>query len=123
MRKIVFLSLFVAACNGSSGSNGFAGTLLSISSTSAEVGKQGKLRVVFDNPLGADTNVMLMSSTPSVATVGDHITVPQGAVSAEMSWSGVALGTTVFYATAGGTTQLTTASVVDHFTVVAVNAS
>jgi hypothetical protein len=116
MNRLIFLSLLAAGCNGS-GSSGFGGTLLAITSTSAEVGKQGKLRVTFDNPLAGDTNVMLTSSTPSVATVGDHITVPEGAVSAELAWTAVALGSTIFYATAGSSTQVANANVVDHFTV------
>ncbi len=118
-RVLGFSALVAVGCGGGSSKNigNAAVALTGVRATSAEVGKQGKLRVTFDNPVSSGTDVVLSLDQPTVATVPAHLTVPAGALSAETTYDALALGDATITATSGQIVLMTGLSVIDHFTV------
>jgi trimeric autotransporter adhesin len=117
----------VAGCgSSSSGSGGGASdagavlsdaatTLTQLQATGAEVGKQGKVRITFTNPVAEDTDVTLATSAPAIVNVPAHVSVPRGALSAEVLYDAAQVGTAQLVAMSGTAIARASAQVVDAF--------
>lgn len=120
MRKLCYACLVVIGVGGCSkvdGGDGGPSQLAGLQASGAIMGQHGMVRVSFSNPVPSDVDVSLVSDAPSVAMIPDHVTVPRGAVSADVEYMGIATGTVVFAATADGDVQVTSTRVVDELQV------
>ncbi len=117
----------IAGCGSSSsdsgGGPGDAGVVLSdaatvltqLQATGAEVGKQGKVRITFSNPVSSDVDVTLATSAPTVVTLPAHVSIPRGALSAEVTYDAGQIGTAELVAIAGTAIARASAQVVEAF--------
>src|SRR5688572_7425020 len=98
----VALMGFAAACNGS-GTPALPGnsTVSALSGTDAVIGSAGKLYLRLGDPVQNATTVELTSSAPTIAAIAATATVPAGSQDLEISWMGVAPGTSVLTAKVG----------------------
>ncbi len=103
----------MGGCGSVNGTGSGSATLSGIDASGAVMGQKGRLRIMFSNPVGSATDVKLTSSSTSIATIADHVTVPAGAVTADIDFQGVAPGEVVFEAVAGTDSQSTATNVVD----------
>jgi hypothetical protein len=115
MRTIVAALFLLAACSPGTPIAVVPGSLVGLAVSDAEVGKQGRLRIELENPAGSITEVTLVAAVPAVAKLPDKVTIPQGALTAEVSYDAASLGTTSVSATLGDATVTGVATVVDHF--------
>jgi len=97
--------------------------LSGVQSTGAKMGQKGKLRVTFTSPVSSDTDVTVTSLSPTIANVPQHVTVPTGALTADVEYDGIAIGQAIVTATSGAQTRSTTLSVVDDFRVYSSNST
>ncbi len=134
LAALLFTSLFAAACagtatsnpdggnpyNGSDGGVVVGGTITSLTSlrvSGAEVGKQGRLRIAFTNPVSDDVDVALASTVTATAKVQASVKVPKGSISFDAPYDAVGVGTSTIQATSNGITLSQPVSVVDHLTI------
>ena len=86
---------------------------LSPSSKTVPLNGTGTLRATLSRAAAGNTTVSLNSSNSSVASVPASVVVPDGATSAEVSVSGVAVGTAKITATLGSSTSISNVTVTD----------
>ncbi|MGE5187170.1 MAG: beta strand repeat-containing protein [Acidobacteriota bacterium] len=110
---MVGIAAVMGGCGSVNGTGSGSATLSGIDASGAVMGQKGRLRIFFSNPVGSATDVKLTSSSTSIATIADKVTVPAGAVSADVDFQGVAPGEVVFEAVAGTDSQSTATNVVD----------
>src|SRR5579884_4113548 len=92
---LLSMGAVLGACGDVSGGGSWTSSLSSIDASGAVMGQQGRLRVSLTNPANKSTDIMLTSSNPAIATIPDHVTVPYGAASADVMFTGVSSGTVV----------------------------
>ena len=103
----------LAACGSSGTPVSVESTLLQVAASGAAVGGQGKLRLSFTNPLGQAVEVALESSEPGVVQVPATVTIPAGALLADVPYAATTVGTATLTATYANVIRHASATVVD----------
>jgi len=114
MSTLLGLATMLQASCDSTTAGSVTNTLVSLSVTGSEIGKQGKLRIAFLSPLSEDVEVGLSSVDPSIIGVPARVSAPRGALVVEVKYDGLQLGSTGVIATFDGVSRAANPTVVDR---------